>query len=167
MPGDLLPGWEPAAVPGGPGKLEELVSVAVRDVGMIMEGMKGSAAAFESAWQRLVLDVAGGKTNETHALRPRLLSALEKQLSWLQETQALLTWLRNLGRTDVAPPDILAAEIAGLQGLKARVFDHWQTAEDLEDLAARDYPLTTADLDSIGPHRTPPPSYYAEESKPF
>ena len=45
-----------------------------------------------------------------------------------------------------------------MERLKARVFDRWQTAEDLEDLAARDYPLTTADLDQIGPHRRPPAS---------
>jgi hypothetical protein len=47
------------------------------------------------------------------------------------------------------------------------VFDRWQTADDLEDLAARDYPLTTADLDQIWPQRRPPESYYAEESEPF
>ena len=42
-----------------------------------------------------------------------------------------------------------------------------RSGEDLEDLAARDYPLTTADLDQIGPQRRPPDSWHAEESKPF
>ncbi|MCI0380525.1 MAG: hypothetical protein L0215_23305 [Gemmataceae bacterium] len=54
-----------------------------------------------------------------------------------------------------------------MERLKARVFDLWQTAEDLEDLAARDYPLSTADLDKIGPQHRPPASFYADESKPF
>jgi hypothetical protein len=58
-------------------------------------------------------------------------------------------------------------EIDGQERFKADVLDRWQTADDLEDLAARDYPLTTADLDRIGPQRRPPESYYAEESKPF
>jgi hypothetical protein len=75
--------------------------------------------------------------------------------------------LHKLGRVGVPSPDILATEIAGMERLKVGVFDLWQTADDLEDLAARDYPLTTADLDRIGPHRQPPASYYAEESKPF
>jgi hypothetical protein len=64
-------------------------------------------------------------------------------------------------------PDLLVPEIATLESLKAQVFDRWQSIEDLEDLAARDYPLTTAELDTIGPPRRPPASYYREESKPF
>ena len=41
-------------------------------------------------------------------------------------------------------------------------------AQILGDLAAMVAPgVTTADLDRIGPHRRPPASYYAEESKPF
>ena len=58
-------------------------------------------------------------------------------------------------------------EITGMERLKAGVFDKWQSADDLEDLAARDYPLTTADLDRIGPQHRPAASYYAEDSKPF
>lgn len=42
-----------------------------------------------------------------------------------------------------------------------------RSGEDLEDQAARDYPLTTADLDQIGPQRRPPDSWYAEECKPI
>ena len=54
-----------------------------------------------------------------------------------------------------------------MERLKAEVFDRWQTADDLEDLAARDYPLTTEELDRIGPSRRPPASWYVEEGKPF
>jgi hypothetical protein len=96
-----------------------------------------------------------------------LLSAFAKRLDLLKHAHSLLTRLHNLGRTDIPAPDILLPEIAGMEQLKARVFDRWQSADDLEDLAARDYPLTTADLDQIGPHRRPPASWYTEESKPF
>ncbi len=54
-----------------------------------------------------------------------------------------------------------------MERLKANVLDLWQTADDLEDLAARDYPLTTADLERIVPQRVPAASWYAEDSKPF
>lgn len=101
------------------------------------------------------------------AARPRLLSAFDKRLSLLQHTHALAIWLRKLGRADVPDPDVLLPEIGSMERLKASVFDQWQTADDLEDLCARDYPLTTAELDQIGPHRRPPASFYAEESKPF
>ena len=79
----------------------------------------------------------------------------------------MATWLVAQRGAAFPDPDVLLPEIAGLERLKATVFDRWQTAEDLEDLAARDYPLTTADLDAIGPHRRPPASFYADESKPF
>jgi hypothetical protein len=136
-------------------------------VGCAVAGMKGSARAFENAWRRIVLGVAGGQTAEIQAARPRLLNALEKRLGLLKQVQALAAWLAKLGRADVPNPDSLLPEIAGMERLKANVFDRWQSAEDLEDLAARDYPLTTADLDQVGPQHRPPASYYAEESKPF
>src|SRR5262245_57260676 len=101
------------------------------------------------------------------AVRPRLLSDLEKWLSLLKQTHTPARGLLALGREDVPDPDVLLPEIAGLERLKASVFDRWQTPEDLEDLAARDYPLTTTDLDQVGPQRRPPASFYAEESKPF
>ncbi len=168
MPEDLLQELEapaPVAIPLE--QIESQVRDALRAVGQAVEGMQGSARAFENAWRRMVLDVAAGQTLAIQALRPRLLRAFAKRLDLLKLTHRLASWLRNLGRTTIPDPEALLPEIAGLERLKATVFDPWQTVDDLEDLAARDYPLTTADLDQIGPHRRPPASYYADESKPF
>lgn len=129
--------------------------------------MKGSVPQLENAWRQIVLNVAKGLTAEMHAARARLLAAFDKRLTLMKETYALATWLRNLGSTCVPDPDVLLPEIARTERLKAHVFDRWQTPQDLEDLAARDYPLTTAQLDQIGPTHKPPASYYAENSKPF
>jgi hypothetical protein len=168
MPEDLLLGLETAApVVRSLENVGDLLRVVARDVGLAVEGMKGSALAFENAWRRIVLDVARGQTAEIQALRPRLLCAFEKRLDLLRQVHALATRLHELGRADIPRPDMLSPDIAGMERLKAGVFDRWQTGEDLEDLAARDYPLTTADLDGVGPHRRPPASYYTEESKPF
>jgi hypothetical protein len=168
MPEDLLLELEPAApVAGSLEHIEALVGDAVQDVGQAVEGMRGSAATFENAWRRIVMDVARGRTAEMQAARPGLVGAFEKRLGLLKLTHHLAAWLRNAGRADVPDPNILRPEIEGMERLKARVLDHWRTADDLEDLAARDYPLTTADLDRIGPDRRPPASYYAEEGKPF
>jgi hypothetical protein len=168
MPEDLLQELETAApVMASLENVDDLMRVVVRDVGRAVEGMKGSARTFENAWQRIVTDVAKGQTAELQAARPLLLSAVGKRLGLLKHTHGLASWLRGLGRADVPDPDVLLPEIAGMERLKTRVFDRWQTADDLEDLAARDYPLTTADLDQVGPQRRPPDSWYAEESKPF
>jgi hypothetical protein len=171
MPEDLLLELEPAApVAGSFESIEDLEREALRyadQVGLAVEGMKGSAVTFENIWRRIIIEVAKGQTTEIHAARQRLLSGFEKRLSLLKHTHALARWLRELGRADVPDPEVLSPEIAGMERLKAHVFDRWQTADDVEELAARDYPLTTADLDQIGPQRQPPASYYAEESKPF
>ncbi len=168
MPEDLLLELEPPApVVESLEDIEHLVPVVMRQVGWAVEGMKGSALLFENAWRRIVLAVARGQTTEMHAMRVRLMGALEKRLSLLKDTHAMANWFATSRRAAVPNPDVLLPEIAGLERLKGRVFDHWQTTDDLEDLAARDYSLTTADLDRLGPQRPPPASYYAAESKPF
>jgi hypothetical protein len=130
-------------------------------------GRGGHEGVGSNAWRRIVQEVATGETKEVQAARPRLLGAFEKRLGLLKQTHALASWLSKLGRADVPEFDGLLTEIAGMEKLKANVLDRWQTAEDLEDLVARDYPLTSADLDRIGPHRRPPASFYTEQSKPF
>jgi hypothetical protein len=168
MPEDLLLELESVGpVPGSLENIEDLLRVVIREAGLAVEGMKGSAPLFESAWRRIVLDVARGRTTEVQAACPRLRGALEKRLTLLKQTHLVASGLHQLNAQRAPAADVLLQEIAALERLKARVFDRWQTAEDLEDLAARDYPLTMADLDQIGPRRRSPASYYAEESKPF
>ncbi|MCI0460032.1 MAG: hypothetical protein L0Z62_24025 [Gemmataceae bacterium] len=168
MPGDLLLELETAApVVGSLENIEDLVRVVMRELGRAVEGMKGSALTFENTWRRIIMEIARGQTAEIQAARPQLLKAFEKRLSLLKDTHALATGFTKLGRTDVPSPDVLVPEIDTMERLKASVFDRWQTADDLENLVARDYPLTTEDLDRIGPHHRPPASWYAEESKPF
>jgi hypothetical protein len=148
--------------------LEQLWGVYLNQVGTAVERLKDSAQIFENAWREVILSVARGHTGEMQALRPQIMSTFERCLSALKGVHALAGKLRRShGDQAVPDPDILLPEIAGMERQKTRVFDRWRTAEDLEDLAARDYPLTTADLDQIGPQRRPPASYYAEESKPF
>jgi hypothetical protein len=168
MPEDLLLEFE-TTVPVAPNleNVQDLLRVVEREVSGAVAGMKGSALMFEHLWRRIIIEVAKGRTKEIHAAQTRLLSAFDKRLSLLKQTHELVTWLSKSGKANVPSPDVLWPEIAGMERLKTTVFDRWQTAEDLEDLAARDYPLTTADLDQIGPLRRPSPSYYAEESKPF
>jgi hypothetical protein len=171
MPEDLLQELETTApVAGSFHSIEDLVQEALRhaaQVGLAVEGMRGSALAFENIWRRIVMDVARGHTAEMQAARPRVLSAFEKRLVLLKQTQLVASWLRELSSADVPDPEFLLSEIAGMERLKGNVFDLWQTADNLVDLAARDYPLTTVELDQIGPSRRPPAAYYEEESQPF
>ncbi len=146
--------------------IHEFVHADARMVSAV-EGMRGSTELFENAWRRMVIDVAKGQTAEIQSARTQLLSAFEKRLRLLKETNAVAGFLIEMGTPGVADPHVLEPEIVGMERLKACVFDRWQTADDLEDLAARDYPMTTADLDQIAPQHRPPASWYAEDSKPF
>jgi hypothetical protein len=148
-------------------KIDDALRSNARAGRRVIESMKGTALAFEDEWRRIVAHVAKGQTAEMQADREGLLNEFEKRLHFLRKTHAQLSGLHKRNPTDIPDPDFLLPEIAGMERLKSRVFDHWQSAEDLEDLAVRDYPLTTADLDRIGPQRRPPDSWYAEESKPF
>lgn len=143
--------------------VEHLVHADAGKVGQAVKGMTGSAHMFESIWQRIVVAVAKGQTVEMQGARSRLLAAFEKRLRLLKDAHAVASWMRERGSEEIPDPDVLLQDIAGMERLKGSVFDCWQSADDLEDLAARDYPLTTADLDQIGPTLRPPASFYAEE----
>jgi hypothetical protein len=169
MPEDLLLELEPAApVAESLENIADLRHEAMRQalhVGLAVKGMRGSAVTFENIWRRIVLDVAKGQTTEMQAARPRLLSAFEKRLAQLKDTHVLAAWLRKLGSADVPDPDILLPEIAGLERLKANVFDRWQSADDLERLAVEHYPLSQTQLEQIAAMHPPPPEWYAGEEE--
>ncbi len=166
MPEDLLLELETVvSIAGSLENIEDLMRVVAREVGWATEGMKGSARAFENAWQRIIVAVAKGQTAEMQAARPRLLSALETRLSLLKRTRALASWLSALGRADVPDPDVLVPEIEGMERLKARVFDHWQTSDDLEKLAVAHYPLSQARLEQIASLHAPPAEWYQGEEE--
>ncbi len=166
MPEDLLPELEAASpVVGSLENIEDLMRVMVREVGGAVEGMKGSARAFENAWRRIILDVAKGQTAEVQAARPRLLSAWETRLSQLKHTRALAAWLSALDRPDLPDPDVLAPEIEDMERLKTRVFDRWQSADDLEKLAVECYPLSQSRLEQIASTHPPPAEWYQGEEE--
>lgn len=170
MPVDLLHELETGAPAASVDQLEnteEIIRQIIQRVRRGVDCSKGSVNLFENTWRNLVAAVAEGKTAEVQELRERFLKAVEDRLRLLKHTQDQAAFLRSLGITQVPDPALLVPERTGMERLKSRVCERWQTAADLEDLAARDYPLTTADLDRIGPKRQPPASWYAEESKPF
>ena len=148
-------------------RIEDALRGAMQEAGRIAERMKGTALTFENAWRQIVTNVAKGQTAEMHAGRPHLLNDFAKRFDLLKQAHTLLAAYHKEGLMELPDPDVLLAELAGMERLKARVFDPWQTAENLEDLAARDYPLTTADLDRVGPQHRPPASWYTEEGKLF
>lgn len=169
MSEDLLLGLETTApVVGRLENVEDLLRVLSREVKGAVEGVKGSVSVFETIWRRMVLEVAKGRTAEMQAARPRLLSAFEQRFHLLKQTLALTGWLSKLNGTDAPDSSVLAPEIEGMERLKTRVFDRWQTVDDLEKLAVEHYPLSQSRLQQIaGVHAPPPEWYQGEEERLF
>lgn len=166
MPDDLLLELETAApIEGNLENIEDLLRVMIREVGAAVAGMKGLAHTFETTWQNLIVEVAKGHIDEMQAARSELLSSFETRFSQLKRTHALVTWLSSLGRGNLPDPDLLMPEIKGMEQLKARVFDRWQSADDLEKLAVEHYPLSQARLDKIAATHAPPTEWYQGEEE--
>jgi metal-responsive CopG/Arc/MetJ family transcriptional regulator len=166
MPDDLLRELE-LAVPVAKNLevIEDLLRVVIREARWAAACMKGSARAFEAVWQRIVVDVAKGKSAEMQEARSRLLSVYESRLHQLKHTHVLVSRLAALGTADLPPPDALVPEIEGMERLKARVLDRWQSAEDLERLAVEHYPLAQSQLEKIAATHTPPAEWYQGEEE--
>jgi hypothetical protein len=163
MPEDLLLGLESAVpVAGRLANIDDLMRVVIRELGWAMEDMVGSALVFENAWRRIIKDIARGQSPAIHAARPSLVETLELRLDHIRSTHRLAASLRGLGREDVPNPDVLLAEIAGLERLKASVFDRWQTLDDLEALAVEYYPLSASRLEALATSHPPPQTWYDE-----
>jgi hypothetical protein len=149
-------------------EIERMRLAHVRQVEEAVKGMRGTALIFVNAWTSVIIDVVGGHATEIQAIRKQLLELFAARLDQLKRVQALVDKTRKMHGEDAIPGlDFLSRETNRMEQLKSTVFDRWETLEDLEDLVARDYPLTAADLDRIGPQCRPPASWYAEESKPF
>jgi hypothetical protein len=146
--------------------LLRLLRLYLNQVSAAVEGMKGSAAGFESIWRRIVRDVAKGRTAEMQAARPGLLTALENRLDRLKRAHALAEQLRNSHGSEAVPdPDALLPEIAGLERLKTEVFDRWQTQEDLEDLVAESLAPSPEKLEAVARKYGGPSQWHRQEAE--
>jgi len=126
----------------------------------LVEGLRGSADQFEQAWQRCVRAVVAGQTEKVQARRERFLDALRARLTFLGEARRLVELACRLSAANGPPtPDDLQEQIVRLEQLKSAVFDRWQTADDLEELAVESYPLSQERLQQLARQHQPPQSW--------
>lgn len=140
---------------------DRLRCLYAEEVSRLVRGVIGSAALFEEIWRQCVQGAARGETEEIQAQRESLRQGFTLRLDLLRRAGTMA------GQVNGSASAELANEIGRMERLQERVFDKWKTAEDLEDLAARDYPLSRAELDRIGATRQPPQSWYEEQSTPL
>jgi hypothetical protein len=170
---DLLAGLSMPSLPAGTlSHLESEIRAAKRQLESAAENMrqcfaelKGSAQNHWRQWQRIVLAVADGQTEDAQATREQALASLERALGELLRVRDLADLLRMESPGATPNPDELNEEIEGLKKLKTDVFDRWHTVEDLERLAVEHYPLTHEQIKQFAATHSPPPEWYAGEEE--
>lgn len=161
----LLPGFESNSADPLAAHVELVDRIKVSLVGEVKRlvgGLAGSADLFEGAWRRCIGAAARGQSEEVQAQRDALKTAFETRLALLRRAREVAVVAEGNGLVG-----LLVEETSRMERLKTRVFDRWETVEDLEDLAARDYPLSSADLVRLSQDCKPPLSWFEEDSKPF
>lgn len=147
--------------------MEQMNRTQMHEARSIVENLQGYADQFQAIWSACVQAVARGETESIHSLLEQFAESVRDGVDLLKRAHDFARGVTPVTDEPAVDDDVLLPDLAALKRLQANVLDCWHTVEDLEDLAARDYPLTTDDLEKIGPQRQPPASWYAEEGKPF
>ncbi len=114
-------------------------------------------------WKQTCEVVYSGRAEEAHARRPQVERELRHSLLLLTRVCRQLEECERLGAG--APPGDIRKQLAELERFEARVLAPWKTVEDLEDLAAQDFPLSGAQLEAVA-KRHPAPAEWLRQDEP-
>lgn len=101
------------------------------------------------------------------AVRERFLGAFEARLRLLREALPLVQYAARVAGHAPTEAEQLEAEAEALERKLKKLAARWQTAEDLEDLAAESIELPPEKLEAIRRTHGYPKAWYDEDSKPF
>ncbi len=121
----------------------------------------------QEVWQHWCKVGMAGHAEDVQAQREKLLWFVNSRLDQLQRIASLVESISQFARRPLPEPDQLRAIGEELRRLKAAIFDKWVTLENLEDLLAAQFPLSTAKLEALGQQHRPDPAWYAQDTKPF
>jgi hypothetical protein len=135
-----------------------------RGVGAIL----GAVARFDKGWQLICQEVLGGRTAEVQAVRDRFFHAFEERLRHLNEARDLVRFAERVAQRDLPESAQLEHEAKALTIKLNKLSARWQTAEDLEDLAAESIAPSAEKLEAVRRKYGYPQAWYDDDdSKPF
>lgn len=112
-------------------------------------------------WEQLCVAVGAGHTEQIHRFRPQFERLVRSRIEYARKAQTLASLVgTEAERTEL--PTILAS----LERFSERVLSGWKTAEDLEELAVQDYPLSEAQLRVAVTNLPAPQAWYDEATQP-
>ena len=149
------------------GGLEGLRRLFVEQARSVLDLVIPFPSQVRQRWGQLCRAVAAGHLEQVHRLRPEFSAWVETRLSHLKDAQRLASKAAVLEDAELPGSAELPRLIRELERFRDRVFSAWKTPEDLEDLAAADYPLPASRLEALCRHYPPPPDWCQQEDKPF
>ena len=133
------------------------------DIHEIILATEQNARSFDECWSACCALALADRASEAHGLRDGFLAAFADTKDIMREVVQLA---RRVGREDAELQRLEAGAIALEQKLE-RLASRWQTAEDLEDLAAESIALPPEHLEAVRRKYGFPQAWYDEDSKPF
>jgi hypothetical protein len=118
-------------------------------------------------WRHWSLVGMAGHAEEVQAQRDRFLCFVNSRLDQVKRMGDLVDRVSQIEKRPLPEADELRAVADELRKLKADIFDKWVTLEDLEDLLAAQFPLSSAQLEALGQKYQPSTAWYAQDTKPF
>jgi hypothetical protein len=137
------------------------------EVQQAVRPLLGVLGQFEEGWRFLCREALAGRVAEMQAARDGFLGAFEDRLRLLREAVDLVRFAERVARRDLPEGGQLEQEAEGLQGKLTKLSTLWQTAEDLEDLAAQSNAPSSEKLEAVRRKYGYPQAWYDDDSKPF
>jgi hypothetical protein len=147
--------------------IEELRQLFVKQVAKALEMVPDLSNEVYRRWKQLCAAVVAGHLEQVHHRRPEFKELVEARLEQVKHAHQLASMAAVLGDEQLLENTDFPHLIEDLERFRNRVFTAWETAEDLEDLAAADYHLPAARLKALCNKYPPPQSWYEEEGKLF
>lgn len=126
----------------------------------------GAVARFDSGWQLICRDALAGRSAEMHALRQSFLGSYEHCLQALHEARELARFAQQVTQRALPEELELANEAKMLATKLKRLSDRWQSADDLEDLAAESIAPSDEKLQAVRRQYGYPQAWYDDDRQP-
>jgi hypothetical protein len=147
--------------------LDSAAEACARKVEEDVRGVLDSPPHFDEGWRLVCADVLAGKAGEVQAAREQYLRLFHTRLADLEAWREVVDLAGRRAGRELGVAARLKAEVEALGRKLQRLEARWQTAEDLEDLAAESVPLPEAKLEAVRRKYGYPQAWYDQDSKPF
>ena len=132
-----------------------------------IRALLGSAKSFDDGCKLLMRDALAGKATEVQGVRERFLGAFQARLAHLRKGSELARRAGRMAGIDLPEAVLLEDEAKDLGENLARLAARWQTAEDLEDLAAESLAPSRERFLASRDSLPFPQAWHEENTKPF